>query len=104
GRSVGFDADVGPDANGAPVIVYSRCRREPAVTLIGGQGDWQTARGCDLYRYSLATRRETKLHHVSSVRSSETTPSIWRGRIAFSSVSEARGGHSRVPRVVVAGL
>ena len=30
-RSVPFDADIGPDATGAPTVVYSRCTTEPQV-------------------------------------------------------------------------
>src|SRR4051794_15090922 len=30
-RAVPFDADVGPDANGAPTVVYSRCATEPRL-------------------------------------------------------------------------
>src|SRR3954468_10848784 len=30
-RSVPFDADVGPGANGAPTVVYSRCATEPRL-------------------------------------------------------------------------
>jgi hypothetical protein len=83
-RSVPFDADVGPDAAGKPVAVYSRCRKEPI-----GQGglalysDWMTASGCDLYEIGLTGGSERRLDGISSRRASETTPSVWRGSIIF---------------------
>src|SRR4051794_14631467 len=49
-RAVPFDADVGPDANGAATVVYSRCATEPrlgGVDLPGPAGlpVWATGRG-----------------------------------------------------------
>ncbi len=51
-RSVPFDADAGTDAQGQPVVVYSRCSQDPR-SLSGSPGgidfgagpspDWQTA-------------------------------------------------------------
>ncbi|MDX6688546.1 MAG: hypothetical protein QOG15_3 [Solirubrobacteraceae bacterium] len=92
-RSVPFDADAGPDATGDPVVVYSRCAQDPP-NLSGSPGgtdfgagpapDWQTARGCDVYELSLSgTPTEHKLTAASSASRSETTPSIWRGGLAF---------------------
>jgi hypothetical protein len=83
-RGVPFDVDLGPDARGRPVAVYSRCRREPAAG--GGLAlspDWMTAAGCDVYRVRLEGGQEQRVRSVSSRKGSETTPSIWRGRIAF---------------------
>jgi hypothetical protein len=98
-RSVPFDADAGPDRNGDPVVVYSRCRQEPALPTDGlaPTPDWQTARGCDVYELNLTgTPSERKLSAVSSSSQSETTPSTWRGNIAF--VRHADGAF--VPRVL----
>lgn len=92
-RSVPFDADAGPDAAGDPVVVYSRCAQDPP-DLSGSRGgqdfavgpapDWQTARGCDLYELPLTGPPvERKLTAASSTSESETTPSIWRGGLAF---------------------
>jgi hypothetical protein len=84
-RSVPFDADAGPDRDGKPVVVYSRCRREPTLTAgVSPTPDWQTARGCDVYELALTgTPTERKLTAVSSAGQSETTPSTWRGGVAF---------------------
>jgi hypothetical protein len=84
-RAVPFDADAGTDAAGAPVVVYSRCKREPAaIQGLGPSADWQTARGCDLYELALTGEaKERKLVAASSTTQSETTPSMWRGGLAF---------------------
>ncbi len=85
-RAVPFDADAGPDASGAPVVVYSRCTHEPAG---GGLGlaptpDWETASGCEVYELALTgTATEHRLTAASAPPASETTPSIWRGDLAF---------------------
>ncbi len=92
-RSVPFDADAGSDAAGNPVVVYSRCTQDPTdlTGSIGGQEfgagptpDWQSARGCDLYELPLSGAPvERKLTAASSAGQSETTPSMWRGGLAF---------------------
>jgi hypothetical protein len=84
-RSVPFDADLGPDAAGRPMVVYSRCTQEPNVTSgLAPTPDWQTARGCDIYKLPLTGDiRERKLVAASSTGKSETTPSTWRGALAF---------------------
>ena len=86
-RSVPFDADAGPDADGNPVVVYSRCVKDPSAPGRGELSpspDWQTARGCDVYELPLTGGlRESKLAAPSSRTKSETTPSIWRGGVAF---------------------
>ncbi|MGI9098438.1 MAG: hypothetical protein ACR2H2_08100, partial [Solirubrobacteraceae bacterium] len=85
-RSVPFDADAGPDRSGKPVVVYSRCRQDPAFEAgrLAPAADWQTARGCDLYELPLTGQpEERKLVAASTAGASETTPSIWRGALAF---------------------
>jgi hypothetical protein len=80
-RSVPFDADAGSDADGKPVVVYSRCATDPAVWPIP---DWETAGGCDVYELPLTGASiERKLTPASSASASETTPSMWRGALAF---------------------
>jgi hypothetical protein len=85
-RAVPFDADAGPDAAGNPVVVYSRCTHEPspADAGLGPTPDWETATGCNLYELSLTgTPAEHTLTAASAPGESETTPSIWRGKLAF---------------------
>ena len=97
-RSVPFDADAGPGRDGKPVVVYSRCRQEPALPSgLAPTPDWQTARGCDIYELALTgTPTERKLTAVSSTSRSETTPSTWRGGVAF--VRHADGAF--VPKIL----
>lgn len=80
-RSVPFDVDLGPDRQGQPVAVYSRCRKDPAAAL--PNPDWMTAEGCDIYTVRLGGAKEHRVASVSSLRGSETTPSLWRGSLAF---------------------
>lgn len=72
-----FDADVGPDSAGHAAIVYARC------ATVGNPTFSKPASGCDLYRYSLATRREDAIRNANSVEGSEAAPTIWKGRIAW---------------------
>jgi hypothetical protein len=87
-RAVPFDVDVGADATGRAVAVYSRCPGEivPEVPV----------EGCDVYRLLLAGGPERKLGRVSTSRASESAPSIWRGGIAYVS---SRTPHRR-PRLL----
>jgi hypothetical protein len=79
-RIVPFDADAGSDAAGRPVVVYSRCAHEDSSLV----PDWEVARGCDVYELALTGRPvEHKLAAASSKTASETTPSMWRGALAF---------------------
>ncbi|MDX6678896.1 MAG: hypothetical protein QOE31_2948 [Solirubrobacteraceae bacterium] len=84
-RAVPFDADAGSDAAGRPVVVYSRCAKEPpAISGLSPSAEWQLARGCDVYELPLTgAAQERKLTTASSASQSETTPSMWRGGLAF---------------------
>ena len=76
-RTSPFDADLGPGRNGAPVAVYSRCG-----TL-----------GCSLYRFDFARMRETRVSRPNG-KFDETSPAIWKKRIAF--VRTSRHGRRAV--------
>jgi hypothetical protein len=82
GRSVPFDADLGPGRDGRPALVYSRCAAEPPVAERHALA-WHRARGCDVYRFSFETGRETRVAGASRAAASEFLPAVWRGRIAF---------------------
>jgi hypothetical protein len=78
-RKVPFDLDLGPDARGRAVAVYSRC---------AGENEWERAlpdRRCDVYQLSLTNGRERRLRRISTPRASEFAPTIWRGNIAYAS-------------------
>ena len=99
-RGVPFDADAGPDAHGRPVLVYSRCRLDPASSYPGvyyGTADWTFAEGCDIFQTDLTSGRSHRLGAASSRAGSETTPSIWRGSLAFA----RQGAHRGFARVLI---
>ena len=73
---VAFDVDLGTNRSGATYAVYSRCTGAPTAQAPRGTG-------CDLYRLSLATGRETRLTKLSSPRADERDPTILAGRVAF---------------------
>jgi hypothetical protein len=73
-RAVPFDVDLGPDARGRPVAVYSRCPGEAESAAPVG--------GCDVYRLALQGGRERKIRRASTATSSEYSPAIWRGNLA----------------------
>ena len=103
-RSVPFDADVGPGADGAPTVVYSRCATEPRLGA-DQLPVWATGRGCDVYRFALGgDRARARVAGVSTGDASEFLPSIWRDRVAFGRVYEQRAGTRGVyPYVYVRG-
>ncbi len=100
-RSVPFDVDLGPDAAGRAVAVYSRCRVEPRRggsfrEVSSGLPLYAFGRGCDLYQLDLATGRERALRFGTSRRRSETLPSVWRGEIAYAATDpDFDAGRSR---------
>ena len=63
-----------------PAGASSRCTRAVA----------RRPRGCDVYRYDLRTRRQSKLRSVSSPSFDEAWPAQWRGRIAFARRARTR--------------
>lgn len=69
-----FDVSLGPDVRGRVVALYTRCR-----TAARGR---TAERDCDVYRYDLRTRRESRLGSVSSPAFDEAWPAQWRDRIA----------------------
>jgi hypothetical protein len=84
-RKVPFDVDLGPDAQGHTVAVYSRCRREEAVWVQGVPGARTVIPGgCALYRYSFASRREARIAGIAGAGSgSFYLPTVWRNELAY---------------------
>jgi hypothetical protein len=97
-RSVPFDVDLGPDANGETVAAYSRCSRDPVArdprigNVIAQMPDWSRGRGCDLYRFDFASGRETRIATANSPGASEFLPSVWKATVAFARVYERKRG------------
>jgi hypothetical protein len=92
-RSVPFDVDLGSDAHGRVVATYSRCATEPTPipgteSVVGyaspnGLPRWSRASRCSLRVLDIATGRERALRVPRPSGASDTTPSMWRGRVAF---------------------
>jgi hypothetical protein len=72
-----FDPDLGTNARGHRVIVYTRC-----AGLSG--------RNCDVWQYDMADRRESKVAGASTAGCSEFAPSVWIGAVAFGSSGPGR--------------
>ena len=89
-RGEPFDVDLGPDARGATLAVYSRCRREPrhAFELDGRHG-------CDLYAYSFASGREFRIPGANS-GADEYYPAVWKTRVAFTRAYKRDHGARRL--------
>jgi hypothetical protein len=89
-RGVPFDADLWV-SEGELGTVYSRCRREPALNVLG-LPRWATGRGCDLYAFDFNTGKERKLGPPNTSSASEFLPAVWPGALAFFRVYERRRG------------
>lgn len=72
-RQLPFDVNLGTDARGRMVAIYSRCRAQDA----------DSRRGCDLFQFSFAAGREQAVRGTNSLSASEFAPAIDRGTIAF---------------------
>jgi hypothetical protein len=91
GRGEPFDADVGTDARGRAVVTFSRCDEtepEPGFAWMG--------QGCRLRLVDLASGRERALRVPRDSESSDTSPSMWRGRVAFARTVTGSASVSRV--------
>ncbi|MGI9099769.1 MAG: hypothetical protein ACR2H2_14985 [Solirubrobacteraceae bacterium] len=75
-----FDVSLGPDSQGRVVALYTRCKG--------------VATRCDIYRYRLVDRRESKLG-FSSPREDEAWPVQWGNRVAFVR-RHAKGGRGEI--------
>jgi hypothetical protein len=71
------DLDVGPGADGRPVLVYARC-----------------SPSCNVFTYTLTPQREARVAAASQAGVSERLPTVWRGTIAFT-----RGGATYTTRL-----
>jgi hypothetical protein len=82
-----FDPDLGQNASGSTVVVYTRCAG------VSGQN-------CDVYQYDFARKRETKVPGAATASCSEYAPSIWEGTVAFarSGSKSCRGLYVKGPK------
>lgn len=84
--TVAFDVDIGPDRNGRPELVYTRCTRERGADI----GNRST--GCDLVVLSLGSGSGSGERPVRAANTpaNEFAPTLWRGRIAFARSTKGR--------------
>jgi hypothetical protein len=98
-----FDASVGTDSSGAPVVVFSRCASTPAMIGTGGQtpgGELVEALGgvgCRIHLLPLGGGGERALPIPTGRGVSDTTPSIWKGVVTF---GESAPAHGEVMQVI----
>src|SRR5215210_6257178 len=85
---VPFDVDIGPDRNGRPQLIYTRCRTERTedygYTAFGTNGN----QGCDLVTYSLAGGGERRVEGANTAAGNEFRRRCGRG---------ASPSHARCP-------
>ena len=100
-----FDAQVGTNAAGVPVVTYSRCRVTPAMEDAGlyvkGTGTLaipNTGSGCRLRVLDLDSGREGSLPVPEPRGVSDTTPAMWRGTLVF---ARKAAGHGRVSQIML---
>lgn len=100
-----FDAQVGTDAAGAPVVTYSRCRVTPVMEDAGlyvkGTGtltEPNTGAGCRLRVLELDSGRERSASVPEPRGVSDTTPAMWHGTLVF---ARKAAGHGRVSQIML---
>lgn len=96
GRSIAFDVDLGPAADGQTVAAYSRCAREPTLDYYGQKLWPKDASGCDIYTYDFTSGKEAKL--AASSAADEFLPSVWKGKVAFARAYGAPGRNINMSR------
>ncbi len=75
-----FDVDIGPDGQGRPELIYTRCRVEQGAVDVGTND----SRGCDLVVLPLvAGGVERPVRNANTADDNEFAPTLWKGRIAF---------------------
>jgi hypothetical protein len=97
-----FDVSMGTDSDGAPVATYSRCAQTPKMEVLGSEAAGgsllvpHSGAGCRLHILELGSKRERLLPIPHPNDSSDTTPSMWHGEVAFARGTRGRGDISQV--------
>jgi hypothetical protein len=95
-----FELSVGTSATGSPVVTFSRCTKTPTGTDFGlGIIAPLTGSGCRVHVFNLRTERESTPAIPHPAGTSDTTPSMWHGRIAFARLDPAH--HQKVQQVML---
>lgn len=80
GRKRPFDIDVGTDARGRDVVTFSRCDGFGDITVWAAR---VVGLACRLRVVDLVSGRERRAGPPEPRGTSDTMPSMWRGRVAF---------------------
>ncbi|MEA2297336.1 MAG: hypothetical protein QOF77_272 [Solirubrobacteraceae bacterium] len=95
-----FDLSVGTSAAGAPVVTFSRCAKTPLPASFPlGLIAPNTGAGCRLRVLDLQSGRESAPAVPHPAGTSDTTPAMWRGRVAFARLDPAH--HGQVQQVLL---
>jgi hypothetical protein len=93
-----FDATVGSDRTGAPVVTFSSCAEVPEMATVGEQGGPggavvapQTGRECHVHLLELDKGRVISLPIPTRHGVSDTSASMWRGTVTFARHDPAHG-------------
>jgi hypothetical protein len=78
-----FDLDLGTDRAGGVVATFSRCAHTPGYSEGDALFQELNGTGCRVHVLNLATYRESTPAIPHPADTSDTTPSMWNGNIAF---------------------
>ena len=101
-RSQPFDISVGTNSQGAPVLTFSRCTQTPKMEVVGSKAIGgslllpRSGAGCRLHVLELRDGRESMLPIPHPADTSDTTPSMWHGEVAFARRTTGRGDVSQI--------
>jgi hypothetical protein len=101
-----FDVSLGTDLHGAAVATFSRCTHTPNMRNAGEEQsvpggsllEPRSGSGCRIHVLELASGRERTLPIPHPSDTSDTTPSMWGGSVAF---ARRAPGHGQVWQVML---
>jgi len=90
-RAVPFDADLGPDARGATVAVYSRCRNRPArPPTVPSPRCTARAKAATCTASTSPQGVSRRSPRPTRPGATEFWPTIWKGALAFARTYDAK--------------
>ncbi len=104
-RAEPFDATVGTDVRGRAVATFSRCASPPTMATVGYVPDEEeieaeggllaeptSGAGCRIDAVDLSSGHESSVPIPHPRGTSDTTPAMWNGSVAFSRIDKRRHG------------
>jgi len=99
-----FDASVGTNAAGAPVVTFSRCPRTPTMRDVGETQvkggallEPRSGTGCRIHVLTFSSEHETRPAIPDPAGTSDTTPAMWHGQVTF---ARRAPGHGQVWQIM----